>query len=168
MGYSLSDYCWMRFVSSSIGNKETAAFRRVLVGHRNADVHVGCVYPCFFHCEPDWVSFQALHILHFSGCDGRAVAFHCLVRTAFWETRWVRPMTGLALGAVCIAAVPSTVRQIPPQQRSAYSSFATGVSEYKGRICRSKCGLGRRAGDSKGRRTGCSGMVVTNRMANFV
>ena len=50
-----------------------------------------------------------------------------VVRSTFWQTRWVRPITGLALGAICIAAVPAAVRQIPPQQRSAYSSFAAGV-----------------------------------------
>jgi len=50
-----------------------------------------------------------------------------VVRATFWETRWVRPLTGLALGALCLAAVPAAVRQIPPQQRSAYSSFAAGM-----------------------------------------
>jgi hypothetical protein len=60
-----------------------------------------------------------------------AVLPFLVVRSAFWETRWVGPVTGLALGAVCIAAVPSAVRQIPPQQRSAYSSFATGASSMK-------------------------------------
>ena len=54
-----------------------------------------------------------------------------VLRSVFWETRWVRAVTGLALGAVCVAAVPATLRQIPPQQRSAYSSFATGVRSMK-------------------------------------
>jgi hypothetical protein len=54
-----------------------------------------------------------------------------VVRSVFWETRWVRAVTGLALGAICIAAVPAAVRQIPPQQRSAYSSFAAGASNMK-------------------------------------
>jgi hypothetical protein len=54
-----------------------------------------------------------------------------VLRSTFWETRWVRPVTGLALGAVCIVAVPTAVRQIPQQQRSAFSSFAAGVSSIK-------------------------------------
>jgi hypothetical protein len=54
-----------------------------------------------------------------------------VVRSAFWDTRWVGPVTGLALGAVCMAAVPSAVKQIPPQQRVAFSSFAAGVSSIK-------------------------------------
>src|SRR5579864_8189573 len=54
-----------------------------------------------------------------------------VLRSTFLETRWVGPVTGLALGAVCIAAVPSAVRQIPPQQRSAYSFFAAGVSSMR-------------------------------------
>jgi hypothetical protein len=60
-----------------------------------------------------------------------AVLPFVVVRSAFWETRWVGPVTGLALSAVCVAAVPSAVRQIPPQQRSAYSSFAAGVSSMR-------------------------------------
>jgi hypothetical protein len=54
-----------------------------------------------------------------------------VVRSVFWKTRWVRAVTGLALGAVCVAAVPATLKQIPQQQRSAYSSFATGVRSMK-------------------------------------
>jgi hypothetical protein len=60
-----------------------------------------------------------------------AVLPFVVVRSAFWETRWVGPVTGLALGALCVAAIPSAVRQIPPQQSSAYSSFAAGVSSMR-------------------------------------
>jgi hypothetical protein len=54
-----------------------------------------------------------------------------VVRSVFGEARWVRAVTGLALGAISIAAVPAAVKQIPPQQRSAYSSFAVGLSSMK-------------------------------------
>ncbi len=54
-----------------------------------------------------------------------------VVRSAFREAGWARAVTGLALGAISIAAVPSAVKQIPPQQRSAYSSFAVGLSSMK-------------------------------------
>jgi hypothetical protein len=54
-----------------------------------------------------------------------------VMRSVFWETRWVRAVTGLALGAVCVAAVPATMRQIPQQQRSAHSSFAMGMRSMK-------------------------------------
>ena len=126
VGHSASDCCWLWIVAAAKGSKRLPLSEGFWSGIAALACMLGASILVFFTVNQIGSVFRLYTFCIFPIAMLALLPF-VVVRATFWETRWVRPLTGLALGALCLAAVPAAVRQIPPQQRSAYSSFAAGM-----------------------------------------